>query len=120
LKETEEFWEELFLSLDEAEKKLVKLAPILLKCSKEDAYTVGALVWSHFVNNDEWNGTFRITGRVIAEILNKRFATRKWSYTHFYCSNLIFWNSKTRTSTILQEEKRMEKKYASKICINCS
>lgn len=119
LSKVNKLWEELFLSLNEEEKTLAKLAPILLKCSKKDADTVGSLVWSHFVNNDEWKGTFRFTGRVIANILNKRFAVQEWNYLDFYMSNLRFWHSKKKMSSYDKERKRMESKYSSKVCVNC-
>lgn len=110
-----ELWQKLFLSLNEEQKKLCKLAPILLECSKKDADKVGALVWTHFINNDEWNGTFRYTGRIIAEILNKRFAVQEWNYLDFYCSNLR-WKS---IEEMFRDWKRMERKYGRRVCIAC-
>lgn len=109
------FWQEIFLELTKEERKLISLAPILLRCSKEDADLVGALVWSHFVNNDEWNGTFRNTGGVIADILNKRFSVKEWNYLDFYMSNLR-WKG---FELFYKDWGRIEKKYHSRICSNC-
>ena len=116
-KDKEEFWNRLFLSLSEEEKETVRLAPILLKCSFEDAELVGSLVWCHLFSNPEAVGSGRYTAQVIAEILNKRFG-RKWAYMDFYLSNLRFYDPMKKNS-YEEERKRMEKKYASKVCINC-
>lgn len=118
-----DLWKEIFLVLTPEEKELCHKAPILLKCSEKDSDIVGSLVWSHFVNNDEWNGTFRYTGGVIASIFNKRFAKELYTYMDFYCSNLRFvHHDKNRRvrSTYMIHLRKMEKKYDAKVCINCS
>lgn len=114
----EECWNKILLGFNKEEQQLIKLAPILLKCSEEDTSIVGALVYSHFINSDEWKGTFRYTAMVIANIFNKRFGNNL-TYIDFYLSNLQFYNSKTKVSSLVETQKVMEEKYNSKVCVNC-
>lgn len=117
-----EFWRRLFIGLDVEQRELVKLAPILLEASKEDADLVGALVWSHFTNNTEWKGTFRHTGAVLADIFNKRFGGKTFTYMDFYCANLRFitHTKKKMVSSYKDKLKEMQRKYNTKVCVNCT